>query len=60
MDIARHWEERALPVEEAKLVELKLAEPLRNLIEGIAINASAEEMLGLLDKVISAHLASFA
>ena len=59
MDIARHWEDRPLPVEEAKLVELKMTKPLGDLIEGIATNVSTGELLKLLNKVVSAYLASF-
>lgn len=59
MDIARRWEERALPVEEAEQVGWALTRPLGHLIRGIETNASAEEMLNLLNEVVSAYLVSF-
>ena len=59
LDIARHWEERALPVEEAKQVEWKMTEPLGDLIEGIERNASSEEVLDLLNTVVSSYLVCF-
>ncbi len=58
LDIARHWEDKPLPVEEAKLVEAKFTKPLEELIEGIRVNASSEEILDLLNRVVSAHLIS--
>ena len=59
LDIARSWEDKPLPVEEAKLVGSKLIEPLEYLIEGIEADASGEEVLNLLDSVVSAYLISF-
>jgi hypothetical protein len=57
--IARHWEEMPLPVEEAKLVESNMLEPLEDLIEGLKVNASSEEVFNLLNRVVSAYLISF-
>lgn len=59
LDIARHWEDKPLVVEEAKLVESKMIKPLEDLIEGIEVNASSEEVLNLLNRVVSAYLVSF-
>ncbi len=59
LDIARHWEEKPLLVEEAKLVESKLIKPLEELIEGIETSASSEEVFNLLNRVVSAYLISF-
>ena len=59
LDIARHWEERALPVDEAKRVEREMTKPLGDLIQGIETNVSAEVVLDLLNKVVSTHLLSF-
>ena len=58
-DVARHWEDKPLSVEEAKLVESKLITPLAELIEGITANASTEEIFSLLNRVVSAYLLSF-
>lgn len=59
LDIARHWEDKPLPVEEAKLVESFLLQPLEDLVEGIEANASSEEVLNLLNRVVSAYLIPF-
>ena len=59
LDIARCWEERALPVEEAKRVERKMTKPLGDLIAGIERNASSEEILDLLNTLVSTYLVSF-
>jgi hypothetical protein len=59
LDIARRWEERALPVKEAKRVELEMTKPLGDLIQGIETEASAEVVLDLLNNVVSAYLVSF-
>ena len=59
LDIARNWEDRPLTVEEAKLVESKILKPLEDLVEGIETFASGEEVLHLLDRVVSAHLTIF-
>jgi hypothetical protein len=59
LDIARRWEERALPVEEAKRVEWEMTKPLGDLIQGIETETSAEVLLDLLNKVVSAYLVAF-
>jgi len=59
LDIARHWEDKPLLVEEAKLVESFLLQPLEDLVEGIEANASSEEVVNLLNRVVSAYLISF-
>lgn len=59
LDIARHWEDKPLSVEEAKLVESKLIKPLEDLIQGIGANASSEETFSLLNRLVSAYLISF-
>jgi len=59
LDIARQWEDKPLVVEEANLVESKIYKPLEELIEGIATNASSEEIFTLLNRVVSAYLVSF-
>jgi len=58
-NIARYWEDKPLVVEEARLVELEMVKPLEDLISGIEANASNEQILNLLNKVISAYLFLF-
>ena len=41
-DIAKYWEDRPLPVEDAKLVEGEMIKPLKDLIDGIEANTSGE------------------
>jgi hypothetical protein len=60
LDIARNWEERALTVEEAKRVEKKMTKPLGDLIEGIEIDSSSEEVLYLLNTLVSTYLVPLA
>jgi len=59
LDVARHWEDKPLPVEEAKLVESFLLQPLEDLVEGIEANASSEKVLNLLKRDVSAYLILF-
>jgi hypothetical protein len=59
LDIARHWEDVPLPVEEAEQVELKMLEPLEELVERLKADASVEEIFNLLNRVVSAYLISF-
>lgn len=59
LDIARHWEEVPLPVEQAEQVESTMIEPLEELVEGLEADASVEEILNLLNRVVSAYLTSF-
>ena len=59
LNIARHWEDKPLLVEEARLVESKMIEPLEDLVEGIEAFASSEEVFNLLNRVVSAYLISF-
>lgn len=59
LDIARCWEDRALPVEEARRVERQMIEPLGDLIRGIETQVSDEVVLNLLNTVVSAYLVSF-
>lgn len=59
LDIARHWEERALPVEEAERTARQMTKPLGDLIQGIETQVSDEVVLNLLNTVVSAYLVSF-
>ncbi len=58
-NIARYREDKPLPVEEARLVESEMGEPLEDLISGIEANASSEQTLTLLNKVVSSYLFLF-
>lgn len=59
LGIARHWEDKPLIVEEAKLVELEMIKPLKNLIGGIEANASSEQIVHFLNKVVSSYMFFF-
>ena len=58
-NIARYWEDKPLPVEEAKLVQSEMVKPIEDLISGIEVNVSSEQTLTLLNKVVSAYLFLF-
>jgi len=55
LGIARYWEDKPIIVEEAKLVEVEMIKPLRDLIGAIEVNASSEQMFHLLNKIISSY-----
>lgn len=55
LGIARYWEDKPIIVEEAKLVEVEMIKPLRDLIGGIEANASSEQMFHLLNRVVSSY-----
>jgi len=59
LNIAKYWEERPLPVEEAKLVEVEMIKPLKDLISGIEANASSEQIVHLLNKAVSSYMFLF-
>jgi hypothetical protein len=56
LGIARDWEDRALPVEEAALVASKLMEPLAKLVDGLETNAPSSELYYLLNNAVAAYL----
>lgn len=58
LGIAKDWEDRPLTVEEAKFVESGMIKSLEELIEGIEKSALPEEVFKLLNRAISAYLAS--
>lgn len=58
-DMARRWEDVPLTVEEAERVKSKMIEPLEGLVGGLEADAPAEEILDLLNGVVSAYLISF-
>ncbi len=55
LNVARNWEDRPLTVEESKKVELRLMDPLKELVEGLEENSTSEEVLELLNEVVSAY-----
>jgi len=57
--IAKYWEDKPLIVEEAKLVELEMIKPLKDLIGGIETNASSEQIVHFLNKVVSSYMFFF-
>jgi hypothetical protein len=58
LDIARDWEDRPLPVDEAKRIESKLLQPLHELVTAIE-SGTKEEIFDLLNNVVSAYLLAF-
>ena len=58
-DVAKYWEERPLSVEEAKLVEVEMTKPIKDLIGGIEANASSEQIVHLLNKAVSSYMFLF-
>ena len=59
LNIARYWEDKPLPVEEARLVQSEMVKPLEDLISAIEANASSEQTLNLLNRVVSSYLFLF-
>ncbi len=57
--IADYWDEKPVIVEEAKLVQVELAKLLRELINAIENNATAEQVMNLTNKVVSSYLFLF-
>lgn len=58
-ETARCWEDKPLPVEDAKFVENEMAKPIGDIIDAIEENASGEQMNLLLDKAVSSYLFLF-
>lgn len=56
LEIARNWEERPLPVEEANYVRSKITKPLEDLIDAIETGVSKEELFDLLNEFVLASL----
>ncbi|GEM_PF-6358732 len=59
LNIARQWEERDLPVEEAGKVQSKMIQPLNELLDVIDKNVSDQEILDHMNKVTSIYLNTF-
>ena len=56
LEIARNWEERPLPVEEANFVRSKITKPLEDVIDAIEADISKDELFDLLNRFLSAYL----
>lgn len=59
LNIANYWDEKPLIVEEAKLVEVEMKKSLKDLIDGIEVDASSGQIVHLLNKVVSSYLFLF-
>jgi len=59
LEIARNWDERPLPAEEANLVRSRITKPLEDLIDAIEAGVSKEELFDLLNEFVSASLVAF-
>ena len=57
--IARHWEDNPIIVEEAKLVETEIIQPVKNLLDGIEANTSKAQIIELLNNVVSSYMFLF-
>jgi len=58
LGIARSWDERPLTVEEARRKESGLVPAVYRLVTGINDGCTDDEMLHLLNAVVSAYLAA--
>lgn len=58
LNVARNWEDRPLPDEEALQVESKLMTPLKELVGALEEDSTNEEVLELLNEVVSAYWVS--
>ena len=56
LEIARDWDERPLPVEEADFVRSKIAKPLEDLIAALENDASSAEIFDALTAFVSGYL----
>jgi hypothetical protein len=58
LEVAKDWEDRPLPVDEAKLTENKIRDSLVHLIQAIRLNVSNETIYNILNNIVSIHLAT--
>jgi hypothetical protein len=58
-EIARHWEDKPLNVEEANFVKFELAQTVRDIIDAVEANTSVEHITHLLNKAVSSYLFFF-
>ena len=54
-DIARHWEDRPIVVEEAKLVETEITKTIWILIDTIESGAPVEQVYNMLGEVLKSY-----
>ena len=57
--ISKYWEDRSITVEEAKLVENYLKQPLKELVAGPLADASEAQVLKLLNNLITPYMFLF-
>lgn len=55
-NIARSWDEQAVPVEEVKLAETKLVEPIKHVLDLIKEKASDKDLYRALNQVVLGYL----
>ena len=56
LGIAKDWEDRPLPVDEAKSTENKIKDYLAHLIRAIRLGASNETIYNILNNIVSVYL----
>lgn len=54
--IAEDWRDKPIDVDEAKYIEVKVAEPLNDLVNALEANCGDSELLLLTNKLVSAYL----
>ena len=57
--IADYWDDKPVSVEDAKLVEAELKEPLRHLIDALEDKAENEKIMELADKAVLSYMFLF-
>jgi len=56
IDIARDWDGRPLPVDEATKVQQKLEAPIREVIQRLEAFRNKQELFDSLTKLVAAHM----
>lgn len=56
LNVARDWDDRPLQVGDAKVVESTLVEPITSLIRAIELDASDQQIYGLVNDLVLAYL----
>lgn len=57
-DIADRWDERPITVEDARLLQSSLMDPIENLIRQIKLGKSVEDISDSSNSLVSAYLAT--
>lgn len=58
LEIARGWEERPLPVDEAESLQDKMIGPLTHLVNALRLEPSKETVYDILGDIVTAYLAA--